>query len=36
MFDFEVHHIARTKNVVIDTLSRHPPTEDDIQERDNE
>ena len=30
MFDFEVYHIARTKNVVIDTLSRHLLIEDDI------
>ena len=30
MFDFEVCHIAGTKNVVIDTLSHHPPIEDDI------
>ena len=36
MFDFEVRHIAGTKNVVIDALSHRPPTEDDIRERDNE
>lgn len=36
LFDFEVRHVAGNKNVVADSLSRRPPTEEDLAERERE
>ena len=36
LFDFEVRHVPGTKNVVADSLSRRPATEEDIKAAERE
>ena len=36
LFDFDVKHVAGKKHTAADGLSRNPPTEDDIREREME
>ena len=36
LFDFDVKHVAGKKHTAADGLSRKPPTEDDIREREME